>query len=154
MGAPLSVRRSGPGAKRLVVALKDIDGLEARTGWFETAKDAQGVPVATKAAAHEFGTARIPARPFMRPTVAAKKQAWLGQLAQGSKAILRGEATPRQVLEGVALRAAGDVAKTIKTVNSPPLSPKTVKRKGFAKPLVETGQMIQSVTGVVEKAKT
>lgn len=150
----MTVRRTGPGAARLIVALKDIDGLEARTGWFETAKDAKGVPVATKAAANEFGTARIPARPFMRPTVAEKKRAWLDQLAGGSKAILRGEATPRQVLEAVALRAAGDVAKTIAAVNSPPLSPKTVKRKGFAKPLVETRQMIQSVTGVVEKAKS
>lgn len=150
----MTVRRTGPGAARLIVALKEIDGLEARTGWFETAKDAKGVPVATKAAANEFGTTRIPARPFMRPTVAEKKRAWLDQLASGSKAILRGEATPRGVLEGVALRAAGDVAKTIAAVNSPPLSPKTVKRKGFEKPLVETRQMIQSVTGVVEKAKT
>lgn len=147
----MTVRRSGPGARRLIVALKDIDGLEARTGWFETAKDAQGVPVATKAAAHEFGTARIPARPFMRPTVAAKERPWLDQLAQGSKAILRGEATAEGVLEGVALRAAGDIAKAITATNSPPLSPKTVKRKGFDKPLVETGQMLQSVTGVVER---
>lgn len=150
----MSVRRAGPGAARLVAALKGLDGLQARTGWFETAKDASGVPVATKAAAHEFGTARIPARPFMRPTVAEKKRPWLDQLAQGSKAVLRGEAQPAQVLEAVALRAAGDVAKKIKTVNTPPLSPKTVKRKGFDKPLVDTGQMIQSVTGVVEKAKS
>lgn len=147
----MSVRRTGPGTARLVKALGDLDGLEARTGWFETAKDARGVPVATKAVAHEFGTARIPARPFMRPTVAEKKRPWLDQLARGSKAILRGEATPRGVLEGVALRAAGDVAKAIQGVSAPPLSPKTIRRKGFEKPLVDTGQMIQSVTGVVEK---
>lgn len=147
----MTVRRVGPGVARLQVALKELGGLEARTGWFETARDAKGVPVATKAAAHEFGTTRIPARPFMRPTVAEKKRAWLDQLAQGSKAILRGEASPRGVLEAVALRAAGDVAKSIRAVSAPPLSPKTVKRKGFEKPLVETGQMLQSVTGVVEK---
>ncbi len=147
----MTVRRTGPGSARLVAALKGLDRLEAKTGWFETSRDVKGVPVATKAAAHEFGTSRVPARPFMRPTVAAQRDAWMRQLAQGSKAILRGEATPEGVLEALALRAAGDVAKAIRAVNAPPLSPKTVKRKGFEKPLVDTGQMLQSVTGVVER---
>lgn len=152
----MPVRRTGPGVARLVAALRELDGLQAKTGWFETAKYADGTPVAYVATIHEFGYPEggIPARPFMRPTVAEQGQAWLDMLAKGSKAILTGGATPAGVLEAVALKAAGDVAKTISGVTSPPLSPLTIARKkGATKPLVDTGQMIQSVTGVVEKAQ-
>ena len=135
----------------LAEALRELDGLDAKTGWFETARDAKGVPVATKAAANEFGTATIPPRPFMRPTVAARRVAWMDQLGAGAKAVLEGRAKPADVLETVAVGAAGDVAKTIRSVTSPPLNKRTLARKGFDKPLVETRQMIQSVTGVVEK---
>jgi len=55
------------------------------------------------------------------------------------------------VLEIVTLQAACYVAEKIAAVTSPPWKPVTVKRKGFAKPLVETGQMVQSVTGKVER---
>lgn len=147
----MSVRRTGPGVEAFTKALNDLDRLEARAGWFETARDEHGTPVASKAVFNEFGTAHIPPRPFMRPTVAEKGKAWMTQLGDGAKAILRGETTAHDVLERVALTAAGDVAVKISEVNSPPLSPKTVARKGSKKPLVETGQMIQSVTGVVVK---
>ena len=90
-------------------------------------------------------------RPFMRPTVIARRKAWMTQLGAGAKAVLEGRAKPADVLETVAMGAAGDVAKTIRSVTSPPLNKRTIARKGFDKPLVETRQMIQSVTGVVEK---
>lgn len=148
----MTIQRSGPGVATLRAALRELDGQLAKTGWFETARDAKGVPVATKAAANEFGTARIPARPFMRPAVSENGRKWVDQLGQGAKAVLAGRATPAQVLQTVALGAAGDVATKISEVMSPPLSPRTIKAKGGAtKPLVETGQMIQSVTGVVER---
>lgn len=154
---------------RLTVALKQLDGLQAKTGWFETSKDARGVPTATKAAANEFGTDKIPTatkaaakefgtdkippRPFIRPTVAAKGKIWTGQLRDGSRAVLRGERSAVQVMELVALGAAADVAAAIQALTSPPLSPITIARKGFSKPLVETRQMFRDVTGIVEKAK-
>lgn len=77
---------------------------------------------------------------------------WVRLMGEGAKAMLAGSHTAAQVLEMVALKAAGDVGKAIAAVTSPALAPSTVKRKGNAKPLVETGQMIQSVTGKVEDA--
>lgn len=147
------VRRQGPAGARLAVALKALDGLQAKTGWFESSKDARGIPTATKAAANEFGTDKIPPRPFIRPTVAAKGKEWTGMLRDGSRAVIRGERQAVQVMELVALAAAADVAKAIQTLTSPPLSTITIKRKGFTKPLVETRQMFRDVTGIVEKAK-
>lgn len=134
-----------------MVALQGFDGLQGKVGWFESAVYPEGTPVAYVATIQEFGTSRIHARPFMRPAVADHGQEWLDQLADGARASLNGGPSGAQVLELVALGAAGNVAEKIQAVTSPALSPITVKRKGFAKPLIDTGQMIQSVTGKVEQ---
>lgn len=147
----MTVRREGPGTDRLLVALEGFDGLQAKVGWFESATYPEGTPVAYVATIQEFGTPRIPARPFMRPAVADHGQEWLDQLADGARVSLNGGLSASDVLELVALGAAGNVAEKIQAVTSPPLSPVTVKRKGFAKPLVDTGQMLGSVTGKVER---
>jgi hypothetical protein len=72
-------------------------------------------------------------------------------LGQGAKAALNGSVSPEAVLDAVTLKAAGDVGKAIRAVTSPALKPMTIKRKGFDKPLVDSGQMLQSVTGKVER---
>lgn len=147
----MTVRREGPGTAKVLAAIKGLDGLEGKTGWFETAHYPEGTPVAYVATIHEFGTPRIPARPFMRPAVADHGGEWLEALADGARASLNGGPSPEAVLELVTLQAAGNVAEKIQAVTAPPLKPVTVKRKGFAKPLVDTGQMVQSVTGKVER---
>lgn len=170
----MPVRRSGPGMAKVVAALRGLDGIQGKTGFFETAKYADGTPVAYVATIQEFGAiamnlgaaagayqnggdgvagkpAIIPARPFMRPTVAAQGANWVKLLGAGAKSVLTGGATPVQVMEAVTLKAAGDVAKTIASITNPPLSPLTIARKGSKKPLVDTGLMIQSVTGIAEK---
>lgn len=149
----MSVRREGPGTAKVLAAIKGLDGLEGKTGWFETAHYPEGTPVAYVATIQEFGTPRIPARPFMRPAVADHGGEWIELLADGAKASLNGGPAPEQVLEMVTLAAAGNVAEKIQAVTSPPLSPVTVARKGSAKPLIDTGQMVQSVTGKVEKTR-
>lgn len=150
----MAVRREGPGTAKVLAAIKGLDGLEGKTGWFETARYPDGTAVAYIATVHEFGTpnARPPARPFMRPAVQNYGQEWMDTLAQGAKASLNGGPSPEAVLEVVTLQAAGNVAEQITAL--PPLTnPQTIKRKGFATALVDTGQMIQSVTGKVERTR-
>lgn len=172
-------RKPGAGGatlQRLQVALRELDGITGKTGWFETAKYADGTPVAYVAAIQEFGAVLrpddglglasqwmgenegpaggfIPPRPFMRPAVAKHGQEWMDLLAKGAKAALAGKFTAVEVMESVALRAAGDIGKQISAVMTPPLAPSTIAAKGFSKPLVDTGLMLQSVTGIAE-AKT
>lgn len=150
----MSVRRvSGPASVSKAIATLDaLDGLEGKTGWFETAHYPDGTPVAYVATIHEHGAGHIPARPFMRPAVAQYGRSWMDLMAQGAKAALNGTVSPAAVLEAVTLRAAGDVGKAIQAVTSPALAPMTIARKGFDKPLIDTGQMFQSVTGKVEAA--
>lgn len=151
----MSVRREGPGVAKITAALRGLEDHEAKVGWFETAAYPDGTPVAYVATIHEFGygPGGIPARPFMRPAVVEFGQQWLDQLAEGAKVAMSGRMTARDVLEAVALQAAGNVAEMIQAVDSPALDPGTIARKGFDKPLVATGQMIQSVTGKVERTR-
>lgn len=149
----MSVRRK-PGASITIdAALEGLDGLVGKTGYFENAIYPDGTPVAYVATIQEFGHPEggIPARPTMRPTAEAMRGEWSALLARGARAALNGQISPRDVLEAVALRAAGDVGKSIQALTSPALHPDTVKAKGFAKPLIDSGQMFQSVTGVVEQ---
>lgn len=148
----MTVRRVKGSASisRAVAVLDGLEGLEGKVGWFESAQYPEGTPVAYVATIHEFGGGHVPARPFMRPAVAEYGADWMKLMGQGAKAALNGSVSPAAVLEAVTLRAAGDVGKAIKAVTSPPLSPITIKRKGFDKPLIDTGQMFQSVTGKVE----
>lgn len=146
-------KREGKGVATITAAIGGLDKVQGKTGWFETAHYEDGTPVAYVAAIQEFGTDRIPARPFMRPAVADHGGEWIDLMARGAKAAVDGRYTPEQVLEAVTMKAAGDVAKKISAVTAPPLSPVTVKRKGFDKPLVDTGQMLQSVTGIVEASE-
>lgn len=153
----MSVRRvPGPSAATLSVALKALDGLVGKTGYFETAKYADGTSVAYVAAIHEFGYPEggIPQRATMLPTADEKGKPggpWAKVAATGAKAALNGQTTAAAALEALTLVAAGDIGKAITALTSPPLDPRTIAAKGFSKPLVETGLMLQSVTGVVER---
>lgn len=181
----MAVKRTGPGFATLNAKLKELEGFEGKTGWFETAHEANGTPTAYVASIQEFGDGKIPPRPFMRPTVAAKRAEWLKLMAAGAKVCLTGNTSARDVMEAVAMQAAGDVGKTITEVMAPPLSLLTLMLRKYkmehgqdsvtgkivgevaaqlkngppdltgvsTKPLVETAHMLQSLTGVVEKAK-
>lgn len=151
-------------ADRLKVALNELDGLELKTGFFETAKYEDGTPVAYVAAIHEFGSSvrGIPARPFFRPTIVTKKEKWAQLAKSGSRAILAGNEDGFTFLEKLGLQTSGDIAKTISQVTTPPLKESTIKAKqakmvdgsvrgNLSKPLIETGIMINSLTYGVSK---
>ena len=149
----MTFRREGPGTTKVLATLEGLDGLEGKVGWFESAHYPGGTPVAYVATIHEFGTGRIPARPFMRPAVADHGGEWIDLIGHGVKASMMGGPSPAEVLELVMLQAAGNVAEKIQSL--PPLDPKasavTIKRKGHSKALIDTGQMFASVTGKVER---
>ena len=146
------------------VAMKELDaGLQCRVGFFETAKYPTGMPVAAVAAVQEFGYSPggIPARPFMRPTIAEQSAEWSRLFGRAAKAITDGKISAANAYEQLGALAAGDVRKTIAGITSPPLKPATIaaRRRRYAqpdgkldKPLVDTGIMIGSVTHLVTKA--
>lgn len=115
-----------------------------RVGILEGAKYPNGTPVAMVGAIQEFGAPRagIPPRPFFRNMIAAKKGEWPAAIAALLKA---NDYDGRRTLEQAGQAIAGQLRKSIIDTNAPPLSQATVARKGFSKPLVDTGHMLNSV---------
>lgn len=153
----LSVK--GPGYERLQNLLKALKPMEARVGWFESAKYPEGIQVAYVAAIQEFGDPghNIPARPFMRPTIRKEQGNWALLVRYESGKLLSGEADLNYVLDRLGLQASGDIKVKITQITSPKLADATIaerKRKmadtkaegNLTKPLVFTAYMLNSLT--------
>lgn len=119
-------------------------GVELKVGFLEGATYPDGTPVAMVAAIQNFGApkAGIPARPFFSNMVAEKSPEWGEKLA----AILeRANYDGKLALNRLGYGIASDLQMAIIETNEPALSENTVLEKGFSKPLISTGQMINSV---------
>lgn len=156
--------------KNLTVALKHLDGLTGKVGWFHDAKytDA-GEYVAEIAAQNEYGNSskHIPARPFMRPTIIAKQKQWLNAAAYLSGQVLEGKITAYDAMDTVAGNAENDVLRKINSIYEPALAQSTINKRleryspkgrfnkaqarSITKPLNDTGHMIATLTHRVEK---
>lgn len=113
-----------------------------RVGFLENAKYPKGTPVAMVAAIQDFGTKKIPSRPFFRNMIAAKKSEWGPAL---ELALKRNKMDVKKSMQQLGEGIAGQLRQSIRDTNEPPLSPVTIARKGFEKPLVDTGHMLASV---------
>lgn len=137
------------GGQALVKRLEELaqrlgDGGTLRVGFLEGATYPDGTPVALVAAVNEFGRPdrNQPPRPFFRAMISEKQKDWpraLGAVAKNNDYDI--DKTLGQMGEGI----KGQLQESIRQLDSPALSPVTVARKGFAKPLVDTGHMMNSV---------
>lgn len=150
-GLIMSIKGEIIGLGEVEKALRDkLQNLDTKkvlnVGFFDTAKypDGQGVPLV--AFWQEYGTLKIPKRPFMRNAVAKNKVKWV----QTFKHFAKGDATTEQILGKVGEIVRGDIVKSIGDTTTPPNAPATIAMKGSSHPLIDTGFMRQSVTFEVE----
>lgn len=138
---------------RLESISKEFDGMMAQIGFPSGKKYEDGTNVAEVAAIHEYGApkAKIDARPFFRPAIKKHHDEWVDVLKDKIPDVLSKKETSFDVLDYVGRIAAANVQKEISEVTSPPLKEETIKRKGFDKPLIDTGYMLASVTNSVAK---
>lgn len=115
-----------------------------KVGFLAGATYPDGTPVAMIAAIQEFGApaAGIPPRPFFRNMVAKYEKEWPAGIATQLKET---NYDAGQAFDRVGQAIAGQLQQSIRDTNEPPLAPSTIKRKGFAKPLIDTAHMINSV---------
>ncbi len=152
-------RTPGPGSDALNKALKNLNANDkvGKVGWIDKNQYPDSdTHVAQVAAQNEYGTGRIPARPFFRPAIKTNSQLWAKILEQGAKQVLKGELTIEQALATAAIRAEGDVRRAIADVYSPELSEVTKanrRKRGNdnTKPLVDTRYMINTLISRMEK---
>lgn len=119
--------------------LKSFDNFELQAGVFN-AKYADGTEVKDVSNWQEYGTANIPARPFFRPVVENSVDKW-GRLY--TQMVLKTK-DPELAMEQLGEVMKGDFIEKIMSIQTPPLSPKTIARKKSSKPLIETGLMRDS----------
>jgi hypothetical protein len=159
----IDIRESGKGLKELKKYLSQLARVEAETRVGILSEKGGGDPhnnaetnLAELAALHEFGSAdgRILERSFLRSTFDAKK----GEIPALAKPLvlkwLDGKTTLANVFKTLGAWLATEVKKKV-TVEGvePPNTPLTVARKGSARPLVDTGQLVRAISYVVELRK-
>lgn len=97
------------------------------------------------AAENEFGTDRIPARSFMRTSFDENRDRLVQVINGEYDKIVQGTSTTRKSLNAIGLLGVDQVQTKIRAIYHPPNSPRTIAAKKSSKPLIDFGQMIQSV---------
>jgi len=137
------------GGQKLEAALRDLaeklsKPATLRVGFLENAKYPDGTPVAMIAAINEYGAPSRgqPPRPFFRRMIDAKQGEWAPAIAALLKA---NDNDAAKTLEIAGAAIAGQLRQSIIDLLEPALAPSTIRRKGFDKPLIDTGHMLNSV---------
>lgn len=162
----MRVTRKAGKIAALKQAVKTLDGAQGRVGWFPSAVYESGAPVAGVAYVQEFGSPAkgIPPRLGMRNTATEKRQDWAKTAETISRAAAQGKLPAENVMPAVCLAAEGAVREAITKVTAPSLKQSTIdarKRRlanggkgakaSIAKPLVDTGILLNTLTSETEK---
>ena len=142
------------GADGVMKALEDIarkmGGGEVAVGFMAGATYPDGTPVAAVAFWNEFGKGvqskegdyfQLP-RPFFRQMIAAESPTWPGKMAKLAKAM---DYDGPKVLALMGEDIKGALQQSINDFTTPALKESTVEAKGFAKPLIDTSHMLNSI---------
>ena len=140
------------GADGVMKALEDIarkmGGGEVAVGFMEGATYPDGTPVAAVAFWNEFGSVGQPARPFFRQMIAAESPTWPDKMAKLAKAT---DYDGPRVLALMGEDIKGALQQSINDFTTPALAESTIEAKGFAKPLIDTSHLLNSVAYEVKK---
>lgn len=150
---------AGSGSKSKAKAAKIVD---KDMGWrafaasiHKAAKKPQRIDVgifvrevAVYALANEFGTSKIPSRPWFRNTIDANRAKYVKMMRAAGLRVGK-NLSPADALIPVANEMRNDLIKAIQGWKSPPNAPRTVAKKGFNAPLVMTGQMQRVLTWLI-----
>lgn len=150
------------GGKKLRARLQQIakqvnHKTTVKVGFMGGATYPDGTSVAQVAFWNEYGTTHkdpdgnvmweTPARPFFRRMISAKSPGWgvsLGrQIVNSGFNLQVGMGRMGEII-------IGQLAESITEFNAPALAASTIAAKGFDKPLVDTGHMLNSITYKVE----
>ena len=129
--------------------LNEMHNKKVAVGYFENATYGDGTPVAYVASTMEFGSMHIPARPTIRPSLEKNKAKYFDLINKAIVNSLNG-ADFKVGLMIVGKMGAEDIQAEIRNLQNPPLSIKTILKKGHSKPLMDTKVMFQSVTFKVD----
>ena len=105
---------------------------------------------ATKAAINEYGTSKMPQRPFMRTATSRYGKSWGSKSAKAVQSVMKGMPIS-QVTELIGMQMKSDISSTLTNGPWTPNAPSTIAKKGSSRPLIDTGELRASITYKVEK---
>ncbi|MCK9466090.1 MAG: hypothetical protein M0Q29_09400 [Thiopseudomonas sp.] len=154
----MKITQDNSGSKALEKLADQIKKAKLEVGFFESAKYPDGTPVAYVAAIQEFGNpaGNNPSRPFFRNAI-SQNDGWKPLATKAMSAVVGGSMELNQALNQMGLKMAADVKDSITDGSYEALKQSTLdarqsrkRTEGVAsKPLIDTAQMLQSVTYAV-----
>lgn len=142
------------GMNAIRAQLRLAGGMEVAAGILAGSEN-DGHPIAEYAADNEYGTDRIPSRPFMRTAFDENRSAIQQDFTAQSVALIEGRRTAHQTLTVIGQKQADRIKNTITDRDFlPKLAESTIRaKKGSTKTLVDTGAMVNAVQ-ISVRAKT
>jgi hypothetical protein len=103
--------------------------------------------IATNAAIQEYGSRneKIPARPFIQAALNKNKDEIIKLMFELDKKVLSKEITVEDSLKVLGEALTSMIKQYIILLTEPANKPRTIKNKGFDKPLMDTNQMLDTV---------
>jgi hypothetical protein len=131
------------GYNAVVAELRRLNGHEVNAGILRDAGNAKnGVPLTDVAFYNEYGTKKIPSRPFVRIASDENAGAWAKEAANGVGGIIDRSIKWQKCCEMVGKKMVPDIQKIFGDKSKlAPNAPATVRRKGHDLPLIDTGLM-------------
>lgn len=142
--------KGGDKYKKFLAKMAEIAG-GVKAGILDNATTTDGKSIAEYAVYNEFGTSRIPARPFMRTVAKEKPKQWIGEMVRHVRGRATDPAIWKQALGVAGESMKSDIKDSIQNGNWTPNAEATVnakRRKGKVEPdhpLMDTGQMFAAV---------
>ena len=139
------------GFNRIMRDLQKLDGVEVVAGMLrDSVKASNGASYVDIATWNEYGTRRIPSRPFIRISADTNRQAWAKIAQQCVNDVIDGDG-PRDAARVIGHRMVEDIRKVFgDTSKLKANAPSTIKKKGRNEPLVDSGEMRRRVNFRVE----
>ena len=107
--------------------------------------------VADVATFHEFGTVNVPERSFIRSNDINNREKYKKIQNELGKKVIYMQIEPEKALGLLGEAILADMKKGIVDGIGPNLDPKTIERKGSSTPLIDTAQLLNSLTYKVVK---
>lgn len=110
--------------------------------------ESDGVTVAEIGAVNEFGSrdGHIHERSFMRSTINENRSVYTDAIAKIAKSAIQGKRDARDGMGLLGRKAEGDIKKKIRDIKEPGNADSTIAaKKGIDNPLVDSGQMVNSI---------
>jgi phage gpG-like protein len=159
MTARVTIRDTDKGFKRIRAMMRGKTVVEIGIRGDSAPRDSGEIDNVGLGTIHEFGATirrskadgstyliAIPARSFLRDTLDTNKDAYIQVIARLKKRLVPITINPPQALNLLGLRVQGDIKRRIGRGIDPPNTEETIARKGSTTPLIDTGNLRQSIT--------